>query len=132
MSTYFRSGKLGGGPFLWSDGTRFNGYMVINFAPPLNGSAAWPSLAPTGIFPEINLPLSARVPIINGDPSTAVQIIYNTDITPPNTFYQAWLFEMNGVEVAGPSSTFTVSTDPFTVTISTPTVPPLGTAIQPD
>jgi hypothetical protein len=107
--------------------------MVVNFAPPLDGSAAeWPSLSLAGFSPAINLPLSARVPIIDGNPHQGVSIIYNADITPPNTSYTAWLYEMNGVQVAGPSSSFTVSGDPFTVTISTPTVPTAGTPVQPD
>lgn len=129
---YFRVGHLGGGPFTWSDGTLFNGYLVVNFGAPTQGGTAWPTVSLNHQSPAIELPLSARIPIVDGQPDKSVGVIYNEDMTPPNTIYRAWLYEMNGVQVAGPSSTFTVSSDPFTVTISTPTYPTTGTVTPPN
>lgn len=128
----FSVGHLSGGPFTWSDGTLFNGYAVINFAVPMNGATAWPTVSLAKQSPGINLPLSVRIPIVEGNPDMSVGVIYNSDITPPNTYYQAWLYEMNGVEVAGPTDAFTVSSDPFTLAFGTITIPSSGAVVPPD
>ena len=109
----------------------FNGYALVQFAIPKNGSTAYPSVSIDGQFPARTLPISVKIPIRDGVFAPDVAVPYTADITPPSSFYEAWYYESNDVQIAGPTSAFTVASDPFTLPQLTLPVSVAGTITQP-
>lgn len=122
----FSTAKLTNAMVFWSDGvTPFSGYMLLALSLPTGYSSAY--FEPK--FPRQRMPLRLKVPITNGlyDPATAVP--FNTSIDPPNTQYVAFWFDVNNVQIAGPSALFTVSGETVTPPTPTLTIPAVSGAI---
>jgi len=122
--------------YLWSDNqTGFNGFLIVQLILPVNGSSVqWPSANYGNLAPSITLPLWQRIPIINGQINTACGLFLNSDIVPPGTVYNAYYYDTNNVQIAGPTSNFTVTTQnvftPPLLTLTLPVGP--GTPSTPD
>lgn len=117
------------GTIAWSDGTPFDGVMGIGLKGLVNGSgAAWPTIALSNQAVRRPVPVWAPIPIIEGAFSTEFGVYYNADLNPPNSQYIAYIYDNNGVQVAGPTIAFTVSTPTFTPPSLTLTLPSVGSS----
>lgn len=121
----------------WSDGTAFNGFLLVGIAlPTLSGTAFTAALyGNSGVAPR--LPQFVKVPISEGFYNSSCGLFYTSDITPPGTLFYSWLYTggTSGVParmVSGPSSSFSVTSDTITPPTLTPTTPSAGSIPDPD
>lgn len=104
------------GTITWSDGTLFDGYVLLGLGLPSNATDVWPSLAVgAGKYPMLRLPIWTVVPIRQGvfDPNTKVFV--NTSIDPPNSKYGAYWFDNNKRRIYPAAG---VTAAPFTISAS--------------
>lgn len=122
----------------YSDGTTlFNGFFLVGAALPTVSGTAFTSLyyGNSGVAPRISK--WVKVPVSEGKFHTSVGLFYNEDIVPPATVYYAWAYfgGSNGGaarQLAGPSASFTVTSDVITVPSLTITIPSVGSVPDPD
>ncbi len=122
------------GTVTWSDSTPFDGYLLLGLVLPRNGDGQWVTVVMEGVFPTTSLPIWNVVPISAGqfDPNTFVWL--NTSLTPENTQYVAYWYDLNNRRIypsllGGPPVTpFTITTAPYA--ISVPSLDPPSTASQ--
>lgn len=113
----------------WSDGTPFNGFLLIGLVYPTSGSE-WAEVDLGGQSPGERLPQFQRVPIVNGQYDNSVGVLYNSSISPPNTKYVAWFYDQSTFpprQICGPTSFFTVTSSPLTPPTCSLTIPTAGT-----
>jgi hypothetical protein len=118
--------------YTWSNSTNFDGFLVIGIVLPQASGVDWPSVAYGNQIVLEKLPTFYRIPIVDGAASQSSQVFYTSDIDPPNVKYVAWLFDRNMKKVTSDpviGDAFTVTSDTFTPTVGTPTVPSVGTTI---
>jgi len=108
----------------WSDGNLFQGYLLLGLAAPTGR----PSVELSSYIGIVEIPIFTLIPITDGKYHQATEVFYTTDLTPPNTTYFAWLLDKTGTQVGSVSTSFTVTTNPFTPPSFTMTVPAVGTA----
>jgi hypothetical protein len=114
----------------WSDGTLFNGFLLIGLLVPNTGGDAWAELDLGSQQPGERIPIFTRVGVVDGVFDNTIGILYNTSISPPNTKYAAWYYDSSVYpprQIAGPSTLFTVSSATLTPPALTLTVPTAGT-----
>lgn len=132
MATALRKG-VPTGTITWSDGTPFDGVCWIGLKSLVNGSAvAWPTISLGNRSTRRSVPVWAPIPVTEGAFGTDFGVYYNADLTPHNSQYIAYYYDSNGVQIAGPSTAFSVSTPTFTVPSLTLTVPSMGSNPTPD
>lgn len=111
----------------WSDGSLFNGFALVGLVVPLDGtSTPYATVAMGDFYPQYRLPQFTVCPIINGVFNNSVGLYYNEDISPPNTQYAYWVYDVTGKRIAGPSALFSVSSSPVALPALTLTVPTVG------
>ncbi len=110
----------------WSSGDNFNGFCLIAFIPPLGGGGTYLETDLGLIDPSDKLPQFANCPIQNGLLNASLGLYFNADISPPNSTYTASFYDTTKRRIAGPGSPFTVTTDPFSLTIPTLVAPTTG------
>lgn len=113
----------------WSDGKNFNGFALCGLKD-MSGHTATD-------FTDINgrvLPRSNYTALLirDGLYDQNAGLIYNADISPPNTQYVAWYYDTSGVQIAGPTSAFTVSSETVSIPSMTLTVPTVGSNPTPN
>jgi hypothetical protein len=113
----------------WSDGTMFSGFALCGLKA-MSGHTA-------NEFTDINgraLPRSnfTQLLIRDGLYDQTAGLVYNADINPPNTQYVAWYYDVSGVQIAGPTTAFTVSSASVSIPTETLTVPTAGSNPTPD
>lgn len=120
--------------YTWSDGSNFNGFILIELIVPSDGSTPWGEVDYGNLYPSITLPTMQRIPIINGQANTSCGVFLTPDITPPNSSYIAWYYDSTGRKIAGPTVTFQVtSQSAFTPPILTLPIPTqIGPVVNPD
>ena len=114
---------------LWSDGSLFNGFILIGLVYPTNGSQ-WAEVDLGGQAPGERLPQFTKVAIVNGKFDNSVGIVYTSSISPPNTQYVAWYYDQSTYpprQICGPTTFFTVNTGTVTPPTCTLTSPTAGT-----
>jgi hypothetical protein len=125
--------------FFWSNGTPFNGFCLIGLVFPSASVTvdSYSEIDYGNLYPSLGLPRWQRVPIINGCLNASCGLFYNSDITPPGSAYFAYYYDSTGTQIAGPTSTFTVTTGaggqavtPPLLTLTLPSL--LGPLPQPD
>lgn len=132
MPTSLRKG-VPTGTVTWSDGTPFDGMLWIGLKSLVNGSAvAWPTISLGNRASKRSVPIWSPIPIAEGAYGTDFGVWYSADLTPHNSQYIAYYYDSNGVQIAGPSSAFSVSTPTFSVPALTLTVPSMGSNPTPD
>lgn len=132
MPTSLRKG-VPTGTVSWSDGTPFDGVLWIGLKSLVNGSAvAWPTFSLGNRSSRRVIPIWSPIPIAEGAYGTNFGVWYNADITPHDSQYIAYYYDSNGVQIAGPSSAFSVSSATFSVPALTLTVPTMGSNPTPD
>ena len=121
------------GTVSWSSGELFTGFVLIGFALPSSVDYTYTRVALQNVYPPQRLPLWYRIPITNGQYDSTARIYWNIDVEPPNTKYAAWFYDVHNQKIAGPTALFTISTDSYTITVPTLTVPTASsTAPTPD
>lgn len=133
MSTVTSSGQVSpprvalmssGTQTIWNNAskTAFNGFILVVLAIPSFG--AGPTQNPTAevdygnLYPGMKLPLTQRIPVIQGLYNTACGLYVNDDLVPPGSNYVVYVYDSAGDLIIGPSSSFTVT--------STSPVDPIG------
>lgn len=117
------------GTVQWDDGTNFTGYAKFELVMPTDALAQeWDVVfqAPGSSMTPVELPLWSVIPINEGVFNTSVGLLYNADLVPHNTKYQATYYDQTLKKIAGPTATFTVTTAE-----TTPLVPTLSAPIAP-
>jgi len=104
---------------LWSDGSKFDGFLLLNIARP----ATYSEISLNQRRPRVVLPLWVRIPVEHGVLHTDTKVLYTSEYEPPNTRYISYWYDLNNAQLAGPSTLFTISTDPHTITVPTLTAP---------
>lgn len=110
----------------WSNGKPFNGFILIGVVPPTSGGSDWPSVSFGFLDSSQRLPPFYVIKINNGVFDSSAAVFYNADLIPENVVYVAWYYDANKRMIAGPTTQFTVSSDPFTPPIPTLTAPSSG------
>lgn len=108
----------------WSNAELFQGYLLIGIAAPTGR----PSVEVSSYVGIVEVPIFTLIPVVDGKYNQATEVFYTTDLTPPNTTYFAWLLDKTGTQVGSVSTSFTVTTNPFTPPSFTMTVPAVGAA----
>lgn len=115
------------GTVTWSNGSPFDGYVLIGTVLPSGYSYA--SLS--GDYPEPHLPLFTVVPISAGAFNQLARIYFNADLEPPNCRYGAYWYDTQNTLLSGPSAIFDVTSDPYPILIPTLTAPAAGSTVPP-
>lgn len=113
----------------WSDGTLFNGFLLLGLVVPSTSGIPWAELDLGGQAPGERIPLFTKVPVVDGKFDTTVGVLYNSSIAPPETQYAAWYYDQSTYpprRIAGPSTLFTVTSTPFAPPALTLTIPTPG------
>lgn len=109
----------------WSDGSEFNGYMLVGLSSPELSSQTFPNVRYGNVGePTETIPVFVKIPIKHGQFNQTVGVFFNEDLSPPNTLYYAWMYTNTDFQVAGPSSSFSVTQDGWTppsFSLGTPT-----------
>lgn len=122
----------------YSDGTtKFNGFFLIGTTIPTLSGTAFAACFYGNSGVSERLPQFYKVPVDDGIPNASCGLFYNADINPPGSTYVYWTYVggTSGVParmIAGPSSSFTVSSATITLPSLTLTLPSAGSAPDPD
>jgi hypothetical protein len=120
------------GTVQYTDGTPFTGYIYIGVAFPtsVDPNVTYATVWMNNQYPPQRLPKWYKIPIVQGVYEQTARIYYTADINPPNTRYCYYFYDVNENLLYGPSSLFTVTTTPHTITYLT--VPlPTATTVPP-
>lgn len=127
-----REGKPSAGSVTWSDGSNFNGYALCGLKSMTGYTDTQFTLANTGLAKQLPRSNFTKLLIVEGQYQQNAGLIYNADINPPGTYYVAWIYDNSGEQIAGPSSAFQVTSNPFTMPSFTLTVPTVGSNPTPN
>lgn len=134
MATTPRIGKFLQTPLQWSNGTNFNGFLLIAFVPSTGAGGTYTEVDFGHADPAEKFPQFAVVPIQEGLYNSSLGLYYNEDMSPPGSTYIARYYDTTKRLIAGPTVAFSVTSDPITtipsVTLTVPTSG--GTAPTPD
>lgn len=118
----------------WSNGTAFDGYLLLGLGLPSDTNGAWPSLSiGMGKYPTLRLPLWTVVPISQGAFDQATSVFFNSSIDPPGSKYGAYWYDINwrliypATNVA--ATPFVISTNLYAITVPTLTIPTVAGSI---
>lgn len=121
------------GAVQWSDGSNFDGYLLLGLAIPTNGEGVWPTVALGSAFPRQRLPQWVLIPIKDGTFDATTKVFFNGDIEPRGCQYGAYWYDINGRKLApaGAATAFDITTDPYVISVPTLTVPSAGSVPTP-
>lgn len=111
----------------WSDGSNFQGSLLLFFLPPDLGAGVYPNIYPRYSLGSRHLPLPLpkriAIPIINGVLQDN-KILPTSQLSPPNVkFYAFWIDSAGALIASGPSLFSITSTGDYTITPPTLTAP---------
>ena len=108
----------------WSDGANFHGYVLFLLALPIfDGSAYTKAYLKGDQQQQTRIPIRAKFPVSDGVLNQDLRLWRNGSITPPNSKWIDYWYDETRNQVAVGSSLITISTDPYTLTVPTLTVP---------
>ncbi len=121
----------------WSDGSLFNGYLLVGVAlPTLSGTAFQAVHLGNGIGSAEPVSQFTKIPIREGKYDFNSGLFYNADLTPPGSIYVCWLYTSNGQgklrQVSASINSFSVVSPTVTLALPSPTVPTTGSVPNPD
>jgi hypothetical protein len=133
MATAPRIGKFSPSATVqWGDGTLFDGFLLVGFSrPTLSATEMEVRLGKQG-EPSEPLPRFFKIPIIDGAYSQYAGLFFNADLNPKTTKYYAWLYTGADLPVAGPSASFSVTSEVISAPSFTVPTPDEGTSPTPD
>ena len=101
----------------WDTGDLFDGFLILKLIPPDGRDNV--------VWEHTGFKAASRfiLPIVAGVLSTAVEVPYNTDFTPPNSQYRDFWFDKTLTQIATGSGFFTITADPHSITVPTLTAP---------
>ena len=130
---------VGNANITWSNNTTaFNGFaLVVLQIPTAPAGTQYATVDYGNLYPGMRLPLFQIIPIIQGQFNTACGVYVNDDLVPPGSSYVTYMYDSTNHQVAGPSSSWTVTSNtpvnPFTAggaltltipsTVQSPTTP---------
>lgn len=127
MASSLRRAQITGGPVLWSDGSKFNGFVLIALALPKDGGFEYAQVVVSNDYPAQRLPQFQRIAIAEGLYDGNGRLIFTADMQPPNTRYCAYYYDSTGRLIAGPTALFAVTSSPVTLVAPTLTAPVTNT-----
>lgn len=110
----------------WSDGSAFQGALILVFAPPELGAGNYP-----GIYPRMNttvqsfpkaLPQRISIPIENGVLQDNF-IFKSSELSPPNVRVLPFWVDTNGATIASGITLLDIDVDEYTISVPALTVP---------
>ena len=114
------------GTISYSDGTKFNGWMLVGLVPPLRGSTAYSSFYKVYAQQRTKLPQWVSFQIKDGEFQSPAKLRFNTSISPPNTKYVSFFVDYEGNTLAT-GSLFTVTATPHAIVEPSFSLPTAGT-----
>ena len=96
--------------YQWSDGSNFNGFMLLELLMPSDGITPWAEVDYGNLFPGIRLPIMQKIPIVDGQANGGCGVFLNPDLVPPGSKYTVWFYDSTNRQLAGPSASFNVTT----------------------
>ena len=115
-------------PAQWTDGTLFDGFILIGIALPTVSGVSYPSLSYQSNFPSQRLPQWYVIPVTAGVPNQNTFVFFTNAIDPPNCRYTSYFYDHNKQQVSGPSTLFQITSAPFVMTVPTLTAPTAPTS----
>lgn len=103
----------------WSDGSLFNGYVLLIMAPP----TGYAHVVLRDKRPHLRVPQRYRVPIREGQYVPDTQVWRTDSLVPVNVRYSAFFYDSTDKLVSAGSSLFAVTSDPYTLAPPALTVP---------
>lgn len=126
MATTPNTAKLTGS-VTWSDGSPFDGWLLLGLVLPENADGQWPTTVLNGATIQQRLPLWAKIPITAGAFDSQTSILYNTSVEPPASRYVAYWYDKNHRRIfpatGVPPTPFTISANPYAIALPTLTAP---------
>jgi hypothetical protein len=119
------------GTIKWSDGSNFNGYLLLGIAMPSSGSA-YTYVGMSNDSPIQRIPQFCTIPIIDGAFNPAAKVFYNEDLEPPTSKYVPYWYDAQKRLISGPGALFVVSTETTPIvapTLTVPTAPTIPTTV---
>ena len=115
-------------PIKWSDGTLFNGYVILIMALPTQGTQQWTNVALRNSLPKLKCPQRVKVPIREGVYDTYTMLWSTDSLVPENEVYSCWFYDDTDQLIAIGSQLFAIiaGTTPNTTipyTLNPPTLP---------
>lgn len=107
----------------WAGGTLFNGWLLLIISPPTLSGAAFTTISLRDSSPKIKVPLRVRIAIREGVLDSNAKVFQSSSLVPTNAVYSAWFYDDNNRLIATGSSLFTITADPYTLTIPSLTDP---------
>lgn len=133
-----RIGKFSSTPIKYNDGaTLFNGFLLVGLAIPTVSGTAFRACFYGNSGVAERLPVFYKVPVDSGVPNGSSGLFYNADINPPGSIYYYWAYVggTSGVParmLAGPSSSFSVTSETITLPALSIPLPSAGSVPDPD
>jgi len=119
-------------PILWSDGSLFQGSLILVFVPPGEGGDAYPEIYPhvTGQPRTLPRPLPFRliIPIIDGILQDNFALTH-LQMHPPGVRVRDFWVDSTGETIAARGALLTINADPFSITPLTLTAPTASTVL---
>jgi hypothetical protein len=103
----------------WSNGTPFDGYILFNLVLP----TGYTSPAKSDAFPPQKLPTVIKIPIRAGVVNNRTKVPFTTAYLPPGVVYTSTWYDQQDNVISGPSASFSVTADPYTISVPTLTIP---------
>lgn len=115
-------------PVTWSDGTLFDGFLLLGLVSPQYANLAWQQISLAGRVPAELIPVFLKIPIVSGVYRNDIGVLYNSSLAPPNTQYAAWWYDNSPLPrlIAGPTPLFTVNSATLTPPVMSLPVPAAG------
>lgn len=114
------------GTITYSDGTNFNGWMLVGLVPPLRGSTAYTSFYKVYSQQRTKLPQWVSFQIKDGEFQSPAKLRFNSSISPPSTKYVSFFVDYEGNTLAT-GSLFTVTATPHAIVEPSFAIPTPGT-----
>jgi hypothetical protein len=119
----------------WSDGTPFNGYVVLIMALPTQGVQQWTQVALRNSLPKLKCPQRVKVPIREGVYDTYTMVWTTDSLVPESVVYSAWYYDDTDQLIAVGTQLFSIagggqSNTAISYTLNPPNLPTPTAALQ--
>lgn len=126
-----QSGKPSETPITWSDGSLFNGFLVLMLVIPTYSGVPSPGIIVEPMSPRQPIPDRVTIPIVEGILNQSTEVYYNSSIDPPNTKYCPFYYDgaLKSLNTPTSSDFFVINTPVFTPPVPTLTPPVASTTV---